>query len=95
VATLAERGDLRYTPAGLPAIDCTLHHQSTQAEADGQRKVECEMHAVAFGEVAQALSRIPAGRVIGCEGFLARRYRTGPAVALHITRFETRRQQTE
>jgi len=41
------------------------------------------------------LSRIPAGRVIGCEGFLARRYRTGPAVALHITRFETRRQQTE
>jgi primosomal replication protein N len=91
VATLAERGDLRFTPAGLPAIDCSLHHRSTQAEADGQRKVECEMHAVAFGEVARQLSRVAAGSAIECEGFLARRYRTGAAVALHITRFETRR----
>jgi primosomal replication protein N len=66
-------------------------HRSTQAEAGGERKVECEMHAVAFGEVARQLSRVPAASAMQCEGFLARRYRTGIAVAFHITRFETRR----
>src|SRR4029077_4855192 len=40
-ATLAQRGDLRHTPAGIPAIDCTLQHESVQAEAGGQRKVDC------------------------------------------------------
>jgi primosomal replication protein N len=65
-------------------------HRSTQAEAGGERKVECEMHAVAFGEVARELSRVAAGSAVRCEGFLARRYRTGVAVAFHITEFETR-----
>jgi len=87
-ATLAARDPLRYTPAGIPAIDCTLLHQSIQAEAGGQRKVECELHAVAFAEVAMKLSRMPIGGVLSCEGFLARRYRTGVTVALHVTHIE-------
>jgi primosomal replication protein N len=29
-ATLTERGQLRYTPAGIPAFDCVLKHASTQ-----------------------------------------------------------------
>jgi primosomal replication protein N len=86
-ATLLERADLRYTPAGIPALDCTLRHQSMQPEAGGERNVECDLHAVAFGEVARRLSGFPAGSALRCEGFLARRYRTGHAVALHITRF--------
>jgi primosomal replication protein N len=88
-ATLAQRSDLRYTPAGIPAIDCTLHHRSVQPEAGGQRRVECEVRAVAFGDVARQMSALPSGRALRCEGFLARRYREGPAVTLHITRFET------
>ena len=87
-ATLAERNDLRYTPAGLPAIDCTLHHRSVQPEAGGERKVDCELLAVAFGDVARKLSAVPKGATLRCVGFLARRYRTGTAVALHITGFE-------
>jgi primosomal replication protein N len=87
-ATLAQRGDLRYTPAGIPAIDCTLKHESVQEEAGGQRKVECEVFAVAFADVAQRLSRMPVGGQVRCEGFLARRYRTGITVALHVTRIE-------
>ena len=90
-ATLATRGDLRHTPAGIPAIDCTLIHRSTQAEAGGERKVECELHAVAFGEAARRLSRVAAGSEVQCEGFVARRYRTGAAVAFHITEFELHR----
>jgi primosomal replication protein N len=84
-ALLTERGDLRYTPAGLPAIDCSLHHQSVQAEAGGERRVECELFAVAFGDVARKLAVKPVGSAVCCEGFLARRYRTGVTVALHIT----------
>lgn len=88
-ATLTARDDLRYTPAGIPALDCTLTHASVQEEAGGQRQVDCELHAVAFGSVAQALARLPAGSEVRCEGFLARRYRTGVTVALHITNIAT------
>ncbi|MFO1317114.1 MAG: primosomal replication protein N [Burkholderiales bacterium] len=84
-ARLTQRGDLRYTPAGIPAIDCTLVHASVQAEAGGQRKVECEVFAVAFADVARKLAAMPVGGDVRCEGFLARRYRTGVTVALHIT----------
>ena len=88
-ATLAQRDPLRYTPAGIPAVDCTLQHTSMQAEAGGERKVECELFAVAFGETALALSRLPVGSEVRCEGFLARRYRTGITVAMHITHIDT------
>jgi len=87
-ALLTERGDLRYTPAGIPAIDCSLHHQSVQAEAGGERKVDCELFAVAFGDVARELAVRPVGSALSCEGFLARRYRTGVTVALHITHLD-------
>ena len=87
-ALLTERGDLRYTPAGLPAIDCSLHHESVQAEAGGERRVECELFAVAFGDVARKLAGTAVGSAVSCEGFLARRYRTGVTVALHITHLD-------
>jgi primosomal replication protein N len=87
-AILAQRDPLRYTPAGIPAVDCTLQHASTQPEAGGERKVECELRAVAFAEVALALSRMRVGCELRCEGFLARRYRTGITVAMHITHIE-------
>ena len=87
-ATLTQRGDLRYTPAGIPAIDCTLLHQSMQAEAGGERKVDCEVFAVAFAEVAKRLAGMTVGSDVRCEGFLARRYRTGITVALHITHID-------
>ena len=87
-AILTERGDLRHTPAGVPAIDCELVHRSLQPEADGERRVECEVHAVAFGAIARALAQIAVGSPLHCEGFIARRYRTGTSIALHVTRFE-------
>ena len=66
----------------------TLSHVSEQPEAGGMRKVECEIAAVAFGATALALAKLGPGTVIRCEGFLARRYRTGTSLALHIDRFE-------
>ena len=87
-ALLTQRGDLRYTPAGIPAIDCSLHHQSVQAEAGGERQVDCELSAVAFGDVARKLAAKSVGSKVRCEGFLARRYLTGITVALHITHLD-------
>jgi primosomal replication protein N len=89
-ATLAERGDLRHTPAGIPALECVLRHASVQSEAGGERRVDCQLAAVAFGEPAIALARLPAGSALRCKGFLARRYRTGITVALHVNEFESK-----
>jgi primosomal replication protein N len=86
--TLAERGDLRYTPAGIPALECVLKHASLQPEAGGQRSVDCELAAVAFGDPAIALAKVPVGAKLRCKGFLARRYRTGITLALHVNEFE-------
>jgi hypothetical protein len=46
------------------------------------------MAAVAFGPVAQALAKLPLQAAIRCEGFIARRYRTGITLALHIDSYE-------
>ena len=87
-ATIAERGDPRYTPAGIPVLECVLRHQSLQREAGGERKVECELAAVAFADIALSMARLANGTAVRCKGFLARRYRTGITVALHIDEFE-------
>ena len=87
-ATLTEVGALRYTPAGLPALECMLRHASVQPEAGGERKVECDLAAVAFGEPAESLSRVANGTALRCKGFLARRWRTGITLALHVNEFE-------
>jgi primosomal replication protein N len=86
---VAECGEIRYTPAGIPALECLLAHASVQPEAGGNRKVDCELAAVAFGELALMLARVPVGTTIRCKGFLARRYRTGITVALHVNEFVT------
>ena len=88
-ATLAELSALRYTPAGIPALECVLKHASTQPEAGGSRKVDCEIAAVAFGDSAVALARVATGTLLRCTGFLARRYRTGITLLLHVNEFET------
>ena len=87
-ATLIAREDLRYTPAGIPALEMTLKHASIQPEAEGERKVDCEIAAVAFADVALALAKVDVGAGLRCQGFIARRYRTGTSLALHLSRFE-------
>ena len=87
-ATLAERGALRYTPAGIPAIDFMLRHASRQQEAGSERSIECELAGVAFGDVAQAIAKVALNSELRCKGFLARRWRTGITLALHVHEFE-------
>lgn len=85
---MQSRDALRFTPAGVPALDFHLVHESMQVEAGGERRVACEMSAVALGPVAKALAGVAPGVELRCHGFLARRYRTGITVALHVNEFE-------
>ena len=71
-ARIAEAKALRYTPAGLPAIDLRLEHESEALEAGQKRQVKVEIRAVAFGTDAETLARQAVGSGFGFTGFLAR-----------------------
>jgi primosomal replication protein N len=87
-ARLTSRAALRYTPAGIPALDFELTHESVQIEDGDERRVACDIAGVALGPVARELAVVNPGANLRCRGFLARRYRTGITVALHVNAFE-------
>lgn len=70
-ACIAETKPLRYTPAGLPALDFKLEHGSKQSEAGVQRDVAAVVRAVAFGALAERLARQALGSLWTFQGFLA------------------------
>jgi primosomal replication protein N len=86
-ATLVERGAMRYTPAGLPALDLSLRHES-QVTQDGQaRKVSVEIKARAIGEITQRVAKLELGSEHGFAGFLGSQ-RNGRGVVFHVTELD-------
>ena len=83
-AQIIERKALRYTPAGLPALDLVLKHESDVVEAQQARKVALDIKAVAIGSIAEQLVRREIGVPFGLVGFLGAP-RNGRGVLLHIT----------
>lgn len=86
--TLAELDALRYTPAGIPIVRFRLHHQSAQMEAGVERKVECEIGAVAFEREARLVAAAKLGSDVKVTGFLAAKSRAGKTPELHATAIE-------
>ena len=86
-ACIAEQNALRYTPAGLPALDLILEHASEIQEAGQARKVQLKLRALAFGSQAEALVKQAVGSVWTFKGFLATP-RQGKSVVLHIQEFQ-------
>ena len=82
-ACIAEAEALRYTPAGLPAINLRLEHESQQTEAGHPRAVKAAIKAVAFGAMAERLARQNIGSLWTFSGFLATP-RNGKTAVLHI-----------
>jgi len=89
-ATLIERGSIRYSPAGVPVLECRLAHQSVQSEAGADRQVAFEIGAVALGDLAAALDVIRPGADIAVAGFLAPSRKAARTLLLHITRIDRR-----
>ena len=86
-AVLVERQALRYTPAGLPALNLGLKHESTLSEDGQSRKVQMELRAVAIGGITQPLGTMALGAEGLFGGFLASA-RNGRGLLLHITSVE-------
>ena len=86
-ARIAQASALRYTPAGLPALDCSLEHESELTEAGQARQVKVAIKAVAFGSVAETLVRQAIGSNWQFTGFLAAP-RNGKHPVFHIQSFQ-------
>jgi primosomal replication protein N len=86
-AQLVERAAMRYTPAGLPALDVGLKHESELSENGQPRKVSMEMRAVAIGEVTRKLTAMSLGDAAVFAGFITSA-RNGRGLSFHITSVE-------
>ena len=83
-AKLAQRGALRYTPAGLPALDLGLEHESEASQEGQARKVSLQMKAVVIGSMVGPITTLPLGSEARFAGFLATA-RNGRGLLFHIT----------
>jgi len=85
-ASIAELSALRYTPAGLPALDLRLEHESLLQEAGQDRQVKASAKAVAFGALAERLVKQAVGSSWRFKGFVATP-RNGKNLVFHIQEF--------
>lgn len=83
-AQLVERGAVRYTPAGLPALDLVLKHESTVSEDGQPRKVSMEIKAVGVGAITRPIGALTLGSHGSFAGFLAAA-RNGRGLLFHVT----------
>ena len=88
---MVERDAIRYTPAGIPLIDCKLRHISEQSEAGQVRQVEFEIAAIGIGSIAKRLEQSRLDRAYRFAGFLANRSRKSKRSIFHIVDFESTR----
>ena len=85
-ASIAGLEALRYTPAGIPALNLKLEHESEVQEAGQARQVKVVMKSVAFAAVAERLVKQALGSKWRFKGFLASQ-RNGKGVVFHIQEF--------
>jgi len=86
-ACIAELSALRYTPAGLPALNLRLEHESSVEEAGQARQVKAAVKAVALGAMAERIGKQAIGSAWKFTGFLATP-RNGKHVVFHIQEFQ-------
>jgi len=88
VARIAAVSALRYTPAGMPALDLELEHESQQVDADTPRTVRLTIKAVVFGDLTRRLTAIDSNQPVRFNGFLVSP-RLGKSVTFHVQDFKT------
>jgi primosomal replication protein N len=85
---LLELGALRYTPAGIAAVEFRLRHESELDEAGKSRKVEAEIGGIAFDTQARLLAGANLNTQLKLLGFLAAKSRKSKRLVLHVTDIE-------
>jgi primosomal replication protein N len=74
---------LRYTPAGLPALDVSLRHASDTVQLGQPRKLVFEIRARAIGSLTESLLAAELGVEHDFDGFLGAQ-RNGRGIVFHI-----------
>ena len=74
---------MRYTPAGIPALNVVLEHESEVTESGHPRQVKLSLRAVAFGSEAEALAKASLDADWDFKGFMGMS-RNGKGVVFHI-----------
>ncbi|HRK40094.1 MAG TPA: primosomal replication protein N [Burkholderiaceae bacterium] len=82
-ASIEQVYPMRYTPAGLPAIDVVLSHESEVIDTGIPRQVKLSLRAVAFGSMAETLAVASLEAKWEFKGFLGLS-RNGKGVVFHI-----------
>ena len=82
-ARIAEASPLRYTPAGIPALNLVLEHESEIVENGVTRQVKLTVRAVAFGSLADSAGQLELGKLQLFTGFLINA-RTSKSLVFHI-----------
>ena len=75
---------MRYTPAGLPALDLLLEHESEVSEDGRPRKVSLQIKALAIGAITRQVDALALGSTAECAGFLGST-RNGRGLVFHVT----------
>ena len=83
-ARVLECEPLRYTPAGLPALEMLLAHKSKVIEAGQTRCVELTISAVVLGDLALLLAETALGSELHVQGFLAPIRKDSIKLKLHL-----------
>ena len=83
--TLQKLEAVRYTPAGIAALDFLLTHQSEQFEAGVKRQVQCDLTCICLGDIALILKEASIGVPIELDGFLANRSSKSNYPIFHAT----------
>jgi primosomal replication protein N len=86
---VVEISGLRYTPAGVAVAEFKISHVSRQLEAGKPRQVECEIAAVALGQMAEVVSGIASGTAVKLVGFLAKKSRMSMQLVLHVNNIDS------
>jgi primosomal replication protein N len=86
-AVIVEVSPLRYTPAGLPALDLRLEHASRIDEMGQPREVKAHIRALALGTQAERLHSQALGSVWRFTGFIASP-RNSKLLVFHIQDFQ-------
>ena len=85
---LLELGALRYTPAGVAALEFRLGHESEQDEAGARRTIQAEVSAIAFETQAKLLAACSLGTGLRIQGFLGAKSKRSKRLVLHVTNIE-------
>lgn len=80
---------LRHTPAGIPVLSLVLKHASIQNEAGMKRQADCEVPAMAMGNLAQQATGLKIGDKIKVVGFLTKKSLRNDRLVLHLNELET------